>query len=625
MSRREELLGGGVRMLVVGLDGAGRVTSMNRHASEVSGLTEAEALGHPFRDLLPPEQADLAEMLLAGLTAESSPPSLRAPLPARDGAVAMIDWRFAPVVSEDGEMEGVLAVGVEVSETVCAEQERLEAEAAVVEQAHLMDAFFSGGISPLSILDRDLNYVRVNDAFARIFGWRAEDFVGRNRFDVLGDPGGVRPIFEEVVRTGRPFSIQAQPMPMPLHPEQGIRYWDWSVEPLLNDAGEVEYLVLASLDVTERVRAEQERQEAQERLTDYLGLHEASFAQSLACLVLLDRDFNFLQVNEAYARACGMQVSDFAGRNHFELFPSDAKAVFEEVVRTKEPSIVTARAFSFPDHPEWGVTYWDWVLQPILGDEGEVRFLRWMLQDVTSRKQAEDALMEYQQDLRYLASKLALAEERARRAIAIEIHDGLGQQLAVMRIKLSDLRQTAILPEVEVMASDLLGQLTEAIQYARFLTFELSPPVLYDLGLEPALDWLADQFRHRYGLDLELEDDGLPKPLSQDLRITLFRSVRELLTNVYKHAEATHVRVSLTRDGPRMQLEVEDDGCGFDTSLAEDQHPREQGGFGLFSVIERMRHLGGSVEIVARPGGGTLVRLVAPLDGATALAEEEGA
>jgi PAS domain S-box-containing protein len=380
--------------------------------------------------------------------------------------------------------------------------------------------------------------------------------------------------------------------------------------------------VVASMEVTDRVRAEREKQAAQEQMTELLRLHEASFNQSLTCLVLLDRDFNFLQVNEAYARSCGMQVVDFAGRNHFELFPSDAQDIFEEVVRTKEPSIVTARPFSFPDHPEWGVTYWDWVLQPILDEQGEVHFLLWMLQDVTHRREAEDALMEYQQDLRFMASELALAEERARRAIAVEIHDGLGQHLAVMRMKLANLRQTAILPEVRQMASDLLEHLGEAIHYARFLTFELSPPVLYDLGLEPALGWLTDQFRTRHGLDLTLEDDGLPKPLSQDLRVTVFRSARELLTNVVKHAQAEHVKVSVTSDGTRLHVEVEDDGCGFDTSMLEGQHP-QQGGFGLFSVIERMRHLGGSVEIVSQPGGGTRARLSAPLEEAAAGCEEE--
>jgi PAS domain S-box-containing protein len=109
-------------------------------------------------------------------------------------------------------------------------------------------------------------------------------------------------------------------------------------------------------------------------------------------LVFLDKDFNFIRVNEAYARACRRDVSEFPGHNHFEFYPSDAKAKFEEVVRTKKPYMAIARPFAFPDHPEWGTTYWDWTLTPILDNEGETEFLVFSLEDVTERKRAEEAV-----------------------------------------------------------------------------------------------------------------------------------------------------------------------------------------------------------------------------------------
>jgi PAS domain S-box-containing protein len=112
---------------------------------------------------------------------------------------------------------------------------------------------------------------------------------------------------------------------------------------------------------------------------------DAFFERSPAPLVLLDRDFNFIRVNEAYAKACQRKVEDFPGHNHFEFYPSDARVIFEEVIRAKEPVTVQARAFEFPDHPEWGVTFWDWSLTPLLDASGEVGAIVFSLQDVTDR------------------------------------------------------------------------------------------------------------------------------------------------------------------------------------------------------------------------------------------------
>ena len=113
---------------------------------------------------------------------------------------------------------------------------------------------------------------------------------------------------------------------------------------------------------------------------------DAYFERSHSPLVLLDRDFNFIRVNDAYAKACGRKVEDFPGHNHFEFYPSDARVIFEEVLRTREPLNVQARAFEFPDHPEWGVTYWDWSLTPLLDASGEVGAIVFSLQDVTDRR-----------------------------------------------------------------------------------------------------------------------------------------------------------------------------------------------------------------------------------------------
>ncbi len=123
-----------------------------------------------------------------------------------------------------------------------------------------------------------------------------------------------------------------------------------------------------------------------------LEILDLFFKHSLSQIVLLDKDFNFIRVNDAYARACARDVSDFPGNNHFDFYPSNNQEIFEEVVATKKPFQTFARPFVFPDHPEWETTYWDWALIPVLDDQGEVEMLMFSLNDVTERKRAEEEL-----------------------------------------------------------------------------------------------------------------------------------------------------------------------------------------------------------------------------------------
>ncbi|MDH5766623.1 MAG: PAS domain S-box protein, partial [Gammaproteobacteria bacterium] len=114
------------------------------------------------------------------------------------------------------------------------------------------------------------------------------------------------------------------------------------------------------------------------------------FKDSHTCFVLLDVDFNFIRVNEAYAKVCGQSVDYFPGKNHFELYPSDVEDIFKSVRDNKKTYSINARPFAFPEHPEWGTTYWDWVLEPILNDQDDIDFFVFSLKDVTDRVRAED-------------------------------------------------------------------------------------------------------------------------------------------------------------------------------------------------------------------------------------------
>lgn len=213
--------------------------------------------------------------------------------------------------------------------------------------------------------------------------------------------------------------------------------------------------------------------------------------------------------------------------------------------------------------------------------------------------------------LRRLAAEVSLAEERERRRIAEDLHDHLGQALALIKIRLLSLRGDAMFGGHDGALTELVALSDQAIRYTRGLTFELSPPILYELGLGPALEWLGEDTARRHGLRVDVHDSSRIA-LPDDLKVMLWKSARELLHNVVKHAGARTVRITLDRRDGGVTLVVADDGQGFDPALA-----RQDAGarFGLFSIEERLRQLGGHMDLDAAPGRGTRVRLTAGIPG----------
>jgi signal transduction histidine kinase len=157
----------------------------------------------------------------------------------------------------------------------------------------------------------------------------------------------------------------------------------------------------------------------------------------------------------------------------------------------------------------------------------------------------------------------------------------------------------------------LLG---ESIQRTRRLSFELSPPILYELGLPAAVEWLADRVQEQHGIEVTVRDDSQAKPLDEATGVVLFTAVRELLVNIVKHAQAERAEISIRREGDRIGIDVEDNGVGFEVSASGTSSSGDRG-FGLFSIRERLSHLGGECLVHCEPGSGTQVTLVAPLRG----------
>lgn len=252
------------------------------------------------------------------------------------------------------------------------------------------------------------------------------------------------------------------------------------------------------------------------------------------------------------------------------------------------------------------------TMSAIRDEKGRVMGASVIARDITERKRAQQAVEAYQEELRSLSSRLSLAEEQARRQLAAALHDSVGQMLSLTRIKLGALGERLADEADRTLYLAIRNLVDAAMAQTRTLCFELSPPILYELGLEAAIEWLGEDLQRHYGFRFHFEHDDPPPPTDESTRILIFQSVRELLVNAGKHAAARHVRVASRLGDGLMTVEVRDDGRGFD-GRGERAAAGKSGSFGLFSIRERMRHIGGTFRIASAHGQGTTATLSVPL------------
>jgi PAS domain S-box-containing protein len=239
--------------------------------------------------------------------------------------------------------------------------------------------------------------------------------------------------------------------------------------------------------------------------------------------------------------------------------------------------------------------------------------------NITTRKNAEIALNKnvrqiksYQKKLKKLNTEITLVEERERRRIAENLHDSLGQTLSLAFIKLSSIADENTRPHVNKVISETSFLLDKAISESRTLTYDLSPPILYELGLIPAFKWKLEQLSRNNGIKTKLIGENQKIKIKKEFNIFLYRIVSELLTNIIKHANANLITLNIYKGKKYYYISVEDDGVGF--KKQNSKKASKDGGFGLLSITERLDSIKGQFNIDSEPGKGTKATVLIPLE-----------
>jgi len=345
---------------------------------------------------------------------------------------------------------------------------------------------------------------------------------------------------------------------------------------------------------------------------------------------MTDRECRITYVNESLARMLGYEPGELIGMPVSDLLSPEERTLFLAKMDERRRSGLTERR-------EWQHLRKDgsiiWLLvsaTPILDDKGGFQGTFAMLTDLTSRMEAEIALLkahdEMEQHVEERTAALAQAneqiklmtldriqaEERERIRIAGELHDQVGQTLLLIKMKLDMLASEIEAEQQREAASSLSFLLECSLQDIRSLTFNMRPPLLDTANFEVALEWLGTAIKRDYGLQIDFHCSHQSLPLKIEVRYSIFQAVRELLLNVVKHARVDRAELSITAEADRILIRVIDQGSGFDL-LDTTKMQSAANGFGLFNVRQRIEQIGGELRVSSAIGTGTSVTLYIPM------------
>lgn len=458
----------------------------------------------------------------------------------------------------------------------------------------------------LAMVDIDENITLINKKGCKILGYGEGELIGRNWFDTLVPRrvrDEVRGVFRRLMAGDiAPVEYYENPLLRKDGEERIISFHNT----IIKDArGQITGVLFSAEDITDRKRAEEALRESEEKYRTLVETVQEGIG-------IVDPDENILFCNRAYGRLLGYEPEELIGLNLQHLTVPEEFAKYRDQTRKRKggeaSQYETVLYTKGGDAKSFSIS-----ASPLCNDAGTFIGTLGLITDITDRKRAEEERRTYQQQLRALASGLVRTEAEERRRLGAFLHDVIAQKLALAKIRLDELGDSAASTDLADGLAEVARLVSEAVRDSRSVMVDLSPPVLHELGFVAAAEWLTEKFEFEHGVAAEFADDGRPKTLAADVRTVLFRSLQELLVNVAKHAKARHVKVALAGDTSNIRVVVQDDGVGFKPDVV---HVREDlsHGFGLFNIRERMDYLGGRADIRSEPGCGTRATLIAPLE-----------
>jgi PAS domain S-box-containing protein len=478
-----------------------------------------------------------------------------------------------------------------------------EAQAKLEESAKVQQTILNASEALVFLVDTNGVLIASNDKFARRMGLKADAVSGTTVYDILPeDVLRARKVpFDQVISSGKSISF--------VDSREGT-WFENSYYPISDESGKVVNVAVYARDITKQRQLTEALQASEEK---YRILAEGA----RDVIFTLDREGYLTYVNSFGANYFGLESHQMMGRPLSQFFPDSItkKGTIIQVFGTGEAASVETE-INFPAQKVWFNSH----LIPMRNSSGEIISILGISRDISKRKKAEDALAQArdqleerveertkelsasQEQLRQLTAQTVRAQEEERREISRELHDEAGQALVTLKFDLAAIQNE--LPKSEVRSrkrlSGSMEKIDQTMLHIRGISHRLRPPVLEIGGIHLSLQDYCREISERTRIPISYEGVDMPG-LSDEIGISLFRFVQEALTNIMKHSQASQVTVRLQYKKGQIHLSVEDNGRGMDETVRTE-------GQGLLGIKERLKILGGDLEVHSRKGRG--VKLV---------------
>jgi len=373
---------------------------------------------------------------------------------------------------------------------------------------------------------------------------------------------------------------------------------DTHAVPLHDQGGQITALLAITRDITARKQADETTRKSEE-------FFRLIWENSADGMRLTNEEGTMVRVNQAFCRMMGQTREAIEGKSLAVNYAVDRQDHIVRMHRERFKSRTIKPYLETEITLRTGENKWVAVANSFLELEGSPPMLLGIFRDITERKQAENQLLDYAARLRMLSGQTLAVQENERRHIARELHDEIGQVLTAVTINLHAVRASAgssAWPTID----ESLDVVNQAIEQVRNMSLDLRPSILDDLGLEAALRWQLDRQAQRGGFGVQFVSELAGRRPSPEIETVCFRVAQEALTNISRHAHATHVVVELRRRADEMQLIIQDNGAGFDVKSIRRRADRGHS-FGLSGMHERVELAGGKIAVNSEPGLGTRI------------------
>ena len=608
-SERYRLLAENVSDVLFIMDMNLRSTYISPSVEKLTGYSVEEAKALSIPEAYTPRSVELAieafaEELSLEKGGQSDPSRVRTIEMEgyrKDGSTIWTEARMRFLRDSNGHPIGVLGVSRDITERKKAEIATRVSEEQYRSLVEDMPVLFCRFLP-------DGTVIFANKNLCDYFGCKRESLNGQNLFHFIPEENHqeLRSRFASLTK-GNPAATYECQVIVP----DGSRRWQRRTDrALFDEAGDLKEYQCLGLDVTEQKRAEEALRESEKR-------YKQLFNHAPAGIYAVDfREQRFTAVNDVMCQYTGYSKDEFLTMSPYDILSNDGKALYAERVRRSMAGEKVPEAVEYKIITKGGKELWTALNTDPIVENGRVRGATVVVHDVTDRREAAQKLRESEERLRTLSTELMKAQENEGRRISKELHDELGQTLAILKHRVRSIGKELLVyrPQHSSDHEATVGLVDEIIKKVRQISRDLHPSILDDAGLCPALRSLADNFGQEYAIPVNLDLDEIGTFFSKETARTLYRIFQEALTNISKHAEANRVNIQVRRSAKYVHFMIEDDGKGFDVNEVGARDERRKG-LGLALMEERADLVGGTLDIRSGDGAeGTKILLTVPIE-----------